>query len=134
MYLLDVNVLLALLSPTHIHHRSATSWYAVHSSFGWSLTSVTFLGAVRIMAQPTYKEFLGGVADAYKLIRTLQESQYQLVLQSNLEPLGTTGIPDIPSKHLTDWYLIKLAQYYRLTFVTFDALAASLGSNTLLLK
>jgi uncharacterized protein len=46
--LLDVNVLIALAWPNHVHHNPARSWFEASSSDGWATTPVTELGFVRI--------------------------------------------------------------------------------------
>jgi toxin-antitoxin system PIN domain toxin len=46
--LLDVNVLIALAWPNHVHHGAARRWFEASSSGGWATTPVTELGFVRI--------------------------------------------------------------------------------------
>lgn len=46
--LLDVNVLIALAWPNHVHHAAARRWFDASSSAGWATTSVTELGFVRV--------------------------------------------------------------------------------------
>jgi uncharacterized protein len=134
MYLPDTNVLLALLTPTHQHHAAALRWYTQSAASGWSITTVTFLGALRILSQPAYTDFSGTMADAYKALAPLLTSPFHIGMSSGLEVLET-GLPAVlTSKQLTAWYLVKLAERHRMVFVTFDAAAAKLGANTLLLS
>jgi toxin-antitoxin system PIN domain toxin len=46
--LLDVNVLIALAWPNHVHHRPARHWFDERSEGGWATTPVTELGFVRV--------------------------------------------------------------------------------------
>ena len=46
--LLDVNVLVALTWPNHVHHRSARSWFDGHHRRGWATTPITESGFVRV--------------------------------------------------------------------------------------
>lgn len=46
--LLDVNVLIALTWPNHVHHSPARRWFEASSSAGWATTPVTELGFVRV--------------------------------------------------------------------------------------
>ena len=39
--LLDVNVLIALLDPDHVHHRSATGWLVQNLHLGWASCPLT---------------------------------------------------------------------------------------------
>ena len=50
--LLDVNVLVALFEPEHIHHETAHDWFADESSHGWATCPVTENGFVRVLANP----------------------------------------------------------------------------------
>jgi hypothetical protein len=50
--LLDVNVLLALAWPTHIHHLAAHQWFAENQALGWATCPLTQLGFVRLAMQP----------------------------------------------------------------------------------
>jgi toxin-antitoxin system PIN domain toxin len=53
VHLLDVNVLLALAWPNHIHHDAAHSWFASRTGQPWATCPLTQAGFVRISAQPT---------------------------------------------------------------------------------
>lgn len=46
--LLDVNLLIALTWPNHVHHDLARRWFADNSAAGWATTPVTELGFVRV--------------------------------------------------------------------------------------
>ena len=65
--LLDVNVLLALAWPTHIHHMAAHRWFAEKSAAGWATCPLTQLGFVRLGMQPAVVKvpiLFGDVMDA----------------------------------------------------------------------
>lgn len=44
----DVNVLVALAWPNHVHHRAARAWFDAASRDGWATTVITELGFVRV--------------------------------------------------------------------------------------
>lgn len=48
--LLDVNVLLALAWPSHLHHEQAHRWFRQHRSEGWATCPATQSGFVRLSA------------------------------------------------------------------------------------
>jgi toxin-antitoxin system PIN domain toxin len=52
VFLLDVNVLLALAWPTHVHHAAAHRWFAENRAAGWATCPLTQLGFVRLSMQP----------------------------------------------------------------------------------
>lgn len=53
--LLDVNVLVALFDPDHVHHDLAHDWFADHSADGWATCPFTENGFVRIASNPRYR-------------------------------------------------------------------------------
>jgi toxin-antitoxin system PIN domain toxin len=50
--LLDVNILIALFQPAHIHAERAHRWWADNSSRGWASCPLTQNGFCRIVSQP----------------------------------------------------------------------------------
>ena len=53
--LLDVNVLVALFDPDHVHHDLAHDWFADHRRHGWATCAMTESGFVRVISNPTYR-------------------------------------------------------------------------------
>lgn len=52
--LLDVNVLIALFDPAHIHYESAHRWLGHNRKQGWATCPITVNGCIRILSSPTY--------------------------------------------------------------------------------
>jgi len=52
--LLDVNVLVALFDPDHIHHEAAHEWFSVNRDEGWATCPITENGLVRILSNVVY--------------------------------------------------------------------------------
>ena len=52
--LLDVNVLVALFDPDHVHHEAAHAWFAPSRSAGWATCPLTENGVVRVLSNPAY--------------------------------------------------------------------------------
>jgi len=50
--LLDVNMLVALAWPTHIHHRQAHAWFRKRRKAGWATCPMTQCAFVRISSNP----------------------------------------------------------------------------------
>jgi toxin-antitoxin system PIN domain toxin len=46
--LLDVNLLIALAWPNHVHHASAHAWFGARAPLGWATCSIVELGFVRV--------------------------------------------------------------------------------------
>ncbi len=58
-YLPDVNTLLALLDPMHVHHDAAHRWYAERSPLRLLTCSHLENGVIRVASQPKYPNCLG---------------------------------------------------------------------------
>lgn len=50
--LLDVNFMVALGWPNHVHHQVARAWFSRHAASGWVTTPVTEVGFVRVSSNP----------------------------------------------------------------------------------
>lgn len=53
-YLLDTNVLVALLWPSHAQHDLALKWFTRHRAKGWATCPLTEAGFVRIVSNPAF--------------------------------------------------------------------------------
>ena len=53
-YLLDVNVLIALVDPAHVHHEPAHAWFSQQGSTSWATCPMTENGLLRIVGHPRY--------------------------------------------------------------------------------
>lgn len=51
--LLDVNVLIALAWPNHVHHVAAREWFEERREVGWATCILTEAGFVRISCAPS---------------------------------------------------------------------------------
>jgi uncharacterized protein len=55
-YLLDVNLLLALTDPMHVHHEQAHRWFASKGDLSWATCPLTENGFVRVASHPSYPQ------------------------------------------------------------------------------
>jgi len=53
-YLLDTNVLIALLWPSHAQHDGAVRWFSRHRAKRWATCALTEAGFVRIVSNPAF--------------------------------------------------------------------------------
>ena len=120
-HLLDVNVLVALFDPHHIHHDAAHGWFADHRDAGWATCPITETGFVRVISHPSYG--LGErVESATARLRTFCESgghqfwRDAISLRDDLFDLSRAG----GAKQLTDIYLLGLAVNRKGRLATFD--------------
>ena len=54
MYLLDINILIALADPDHEHHGKAESFFLANHRLGWATCPITENGFVRIISSSSY--------------------------------------------------------------------------------
>jgi len=54
VHLLDTNLLIALLWPSHERHELALKWFARHRARGWATCPLTQAGFVRIVSHPAF--------------------------------------------------------------------------------
>ena len=73
-YLLDVNLLLALSDPMHVHHEIAHQWFADRGYRAWATCPLTENGFVRIASHPNYPNRPGEVLAVFAILRQLCEA------------------------------------------------------------
>jgi toxin-antitoxin system PIN domain toxin len=66
--LLDVNVLLALAWPTHVHHEAAHRWFAGIRPGRWATCPLTEIGFVRLSMQPAVVKTTISFGDAFRAL------------------------------------------------------------------
>ncbi len=70
--LLDVNALVALAWPNHVHHEAVLSWFKGQREAGWATCAMTEAGFVRISSNPLALRYAVTPADAIALLRELR--------------------------------------------------------------
>ena len=71
VYLMDVNVLLALAIHDHVEHRKISRWFQSPRSNGFSTCSVTQSGLVRLFLNPSLYSVRVSHEDALKALKRL---------------------------------------------------------------
>ncbi len=121
--LLDVNVLIALLDADHLHHTRAAQWLAENIQGGWASCAVTQNGCVRVMSQPGYPNALPAAGVAQRL-REATLTEHHLFVPGDLSLLDEQHFDTaqlLGQRQVTDAWLLGLAVWHGLRFVTFDA-------------
>jgi toxin-antitoxin system PIN domain toxin len=140
--LLDVNVLIALLDGSHVHHALVTEWLVKTLAKGWASCPVTQNGCIRILSQPGYPNSVPAVQVAERLTDATQHSSHAFWADSIslLQPGRLTWDQVLSSRHVTDAYLLALAVEHGGRFVTLDrgiplgAVAGALPKHLLVLS
>jgi toxin-antitoxin system PIN domain toxin len=121
--LLDVNLLVALFDPDHVHHQLAHDWFADRDSRAWATCAVTEMGFVRVVSQPAYASPISRVADLIHLLRRFCASRDHQFWPESMSlrddkvfnPALVQG-----ARQLTDVYLLALAVKMQGRLATFD--------------
>lgn len=121
--LLDVNVLVALFDPDHVHHEAAHGWFAIGRSGGWATCPLTENGLVRILSNAAYT----GVHETPAAVRRRLSkfcTSGQHVFWPDEVSLRDERLFAWPAavshRQLTDVYLLGLARHKRGRLATFD--------------
>jgi len=121
--LLDVNVLVALFDPDHVHHELAHDWFADKRASGWATCPVTENGFIRVLSNPAYGGTVTSIDELADRLRTFCTSG-QHVFWADDVSLRETRLFDLSlpggHRHLTDVYLLGLAAHMDGHLVTFD--------------
>lgn len=122
-YLLDVNVLIALVDPQHAAHDTVQTWFEAEARSGWASCPVTENGLVRIITQPKYINFLGSVADALRVLGALYQLDGHEFWPDSISLLDAVLVEPLKigtSHQITDTYLLALAVANRGRLATLD--------------
>jgi len=137
-FLLDVNVLIALIDPTHVSHDAAHVWFARESRKGWATCPITENGVIRIVGHPNYPNTPGSpsiVADIVRRLRTLPNHIFWADTISLVDEMYTETSEILTPRQVTDSYLLALAVAHSGKLATFDrrfpARAARRGEDAL---
>lgn len=129
--LLDVNVLIALLVTSHIHHSTAERWLHSQGTVnGWATCPVTELSTVRVCAlTPEYRVTPAITALLIRqLRRRAPKHRWWTESPSDLPEVWTTPLVKVKDQ-LTDNYLLGLARQQGGRLITFDPNLAAVGRD-----
>jgi toxin-antitoxin system PIN domain toxin len=123
IHLLDVNLLVALFDPGHVHHEAAHLWFSGAKEDGWATCPMTENGFVRVLSDPAYPGRRTRVADAVARLRRFSESGGHTHWPDDVSILRTEAFdPSHLAGHreVTDVYLLGLAVLHEGALATFD--------------
>lgn len=122
-YLLDVNVLIALIDPAHLQHDQVHEWFGRVGQKAFATCPITENGLLRIVGHPKYPNSPGPpstVVAALKAIRALPGHRFWPDGVSLVD--STLVDPGLLSSHsrVTDSYLLALAKENKGKLATMD--------------
>lgn len=121
--LLDVNVLVALFDPNHVHHEPAHAWFAVSRERGWATCPLTENGLVRILSNSAYSGASQAPRDIVLRLQAFCASG-QHVFWEDAVSLRDRRLfrasATMTHRQITDVYLLGLARRKGGRLATFD--------------
>ena len=121
--LLDVNFLVALAWPNHIHHQFAVRWFENNHERGWATCPLTQSGFVRVSSNQKVVAEARSPMEAIVLLRQLTAldghefwaDEIAIASSEYVDALRIVGY-----RQVTDAHLLALARHNDAKLVTFD--------------
>ena len=122
--LLDVNVLVALFDPDHVHHDPAHDWFAEEGSAGWATCPITENGFLRVITHHGYHPDppqLSAVAEQFHKFCSSSRHHHFWPDAISIRDQSVFEIGKLGShRQLTDVYLLGVAAKMGGRLATFD--------------
>ena len=121
--LLDVNVLIALFDPSHVHHERAHGWFSRNHKHGWATCPLTLNGCIRIFSTSAYASVEATPVEVIERLRTFCSSPHHEFWADSVSLLDEELFrSQLIAGHQTiiDVYLLGLAVSRHGRLATFD--------------
>jgi hypothetical protein len=122
-FLLDVNVLVALIDPAHVSHDAAHRWFAAQGYAAWATCPLTENGVIRIVGHPKYPNTPGSPADVAAIVAQMRALPGHVFWPDDISLVGAAHVAPAhirTSAHVTDTYLLALAVAHDGRLATLD--------------
>jgi toxin-antitoxin system PIN domain toxin len=120
--LFDVNVLLALFQPEHVHFERAQTWWEANQQHGWASCPLTQNGFARVISQQSYRKPLPTAEAIGRLAEQIGRTDHDFwpddVSIADAAVFDRSGI--LGPNQITDAYLLALAVKRGGRLVTLD--------------
>ena len=122
-FLLDVNVLIALIDPGHVQHDAAHEWFDKSGKKAWATCPLTENGMLRIVGHARYPNSPGTPAAVAELMATFLAHPGHDFWPDSITLLDRQHVDAarlLDSAQVTDSYLLALAASQGGRLATFD--------------
>ncbi len=122
-FLLDVNVVIALIDPAHVQHDKAHEWFEKSGKKAWATCPLTENGVLRIVGHTRYPNSPGTPAAVAELMATFLAHPGHEFWPDNVTLLDRQHVDAarlLDSAQVTDSYLLALAASQSGKLATFD--------------
>ncbi len=138
-FLLDVNVIIAILDPEHDFNLRARTWFESAGAIHWITSPTVENGVVRILSGTAYPRLNWTPAMALESLESLALVGMHEFVQDSISFLTDDNVVPsrlLSSKQVTDTYLLALAVHHDAILATLDSrlspIAVKDGRNHLL--
>jgi len=121
-FLLDVNVLIALVDPAHVQHDTAHEWFAAHQQ-SWATCPLTENGLLRIVGHARYPNSPGSPSAVAPLLAGLRALPGHVFWPDDISLMDSERFNLarlLTSGQVTDSYLLALACAHGGQLASFD--------------
>jgi len=122
-FLLDVNVLIALVDPAHALHDAAHAWFGQQGRVSWATCPVTENGLLRIVGNPRYPNSPGSPAAALPALASMTGLPGHVFWPDDvslMDPALLDADRLLGHGQITDSYLLALAVAHGGQLASFD--------------
>ena len=122
-YLLDTNLLIALLWPSHAQHAGAVKWFTRHRGRGWATCPMTEAGFVRIVSNPAFSRDAVRPIDATRVLAAntvAKDHAFWADDRPFAEGVAFAAARLVGHQQVTDAYLLGLAIFRGGALATLD--------------
>jgi uncharacterized protein len=130
--LLDTNLLIALLWPSHERHELALKWFTRRRAKGWATCPVTQAGFVRIVSNPAFSRDAVQPREAVQVLSANTAANDHAFWPDDLsvaEAVSFAGIRLMGHQQVADAYLLGLAIHRGGVLATLDQRIAALTEH-----
>jgi len=131
-FLLDINVLVAMMWPPHEAHERVQKWFRKHGQKGWATCPLTQAGFVRIAANPAFSPDAVTPQEAAALLHSnLKHPSHEFWADEIgfVDAVAPFQKQLFGHRQVTDAYLLGLVMHKKGKLVTLDEGVAGLLSS-----
>jgi toxin-antitoxin system PIN domain toxin len=121
--LLDVNLLIALAWPNHVHHRTALRWFNRHRKSGWATCPMTQSGFVRVSSNAHILPGARSPREALALLRRIVELPNHVFWEDDISIAASDLVDEtklLGHRQIADAHLLAVALRHGGQLATLD--------------
>jgi len=122
-FLLDVNVLIAVMWPAHESHAQVGEWFSRHARQGWATCPFTQAAFVRLVSNPAFSRDAVTPQEAISLLSTNLKHRYHRFWSDEISFAEAVELFQgrvVGHRQVSDAYLLGLAIHKKGKLATLD--------------